>query len=60
LETILGKRLTWEEAATAFTQAFLEYFQEPVKQSDLLPFEFTLAQEIYRSKYSTASWNERI
>ena len=60
LETILGKRLTWEEAATAFTQAFLEYFQKPVKQSDLLPFEFTLAQEIYRSKYSTASWNERI
>jgi lipoyl(octanoyl) transferase len=60
VESILGKRLEWEEAAEAFACAFREALNLDLYPADLTPAEMDRAQELVHEKYAHSSWTSRV
>ncbi len=52
VETALGRRVTWEETARAFSQAFQSVFALDLQAGDLTPAEKSRAEELSIVKYS--------
>ena len=60
LQSVIGRRISWSEAALAFQLAFSKALEEPLEQGELLEAEKSLVKDLLTSKYSHPSWNERI
>lgn len=56
VERVLGRRISWNQAAQAFMVAFGERF--PLKVGDLTPAEQARAEAIQREKYANPAWTE--
>jgi lipoate-protein ligase A len=58
-ETVLGRKVTWEEAADAFVSGFRSVLGLEFKKEDLTPDERKRTEELVQSKYDHPSWTER-
>ncbi|GAB4536524.1 MAG: lipoate--protein ligase family protein [Anaerolineales bacterium] len=58
LEGVLGRRITWPEAAQAFMNAFGEVLS--LKMGDLTAGERARAEEILAEKYAHPAWTTRV
>ncbi len=59
VEMFSGERISWEQAAQAFTQAFRETLNLDLEQQDLSPGERLRAGELLEQKYAQAAWTEK-
>ncbi len=59
VETALGRIVTWEEAARAFTNAFQSVFNLELKPADLTLAENIRAEELSTVKYSHTGWTQK-
>jgi lipoate-protein ligase A len=59
-ETILKRKVTWEEAALAIVEGFKGKLNIKFKQSNLSSNELALADELLHSKYAAPLWTKRI
>ena len=59
-EHILGNPLTWEQAAQAFAQAFLEVLQLDLQEGEITPGELRRAGELVKMKYANPEWTLRV
>lgn len=59
VETILGYRINWEDAAQAFATAFQETLNLRLLQKELTAEEVHRAQELVEEKYAQPGWTER-
>jgi lipoate-protein ligase A len=59
-ESLLGRPLTWEQAAQAFAQAFSQVLNLDLERSEITAGELQRADELVREKYDHPAWNERI
>jgi len=60
IESILGFRVTWEEVADAFVEAFQNAFKISFVSSDLSSSELKRASELENEKYRNPEWVYRI
>jgi lipoate-protein ligase A len=60
LETALGRIVTWEEAANAFHQGFMQALGIDFIESDLNLEELALAERLRQEKYAEDSWTLRM
>lgn len=59
-EEARGERISWQQAANAFIQAFELVLDLRFIQADLSGFEVARAEELYHEKYTSFSWNHRL
>jgi lipoyl(octanoyl) transferase len=59
LETVLGRVVSWSEAADAMTNGFASALQIDLIKAKLSEEEVELAQNLLHSKYDTTEWNDR-
>jgi lipoate-protein ligase A len=59
LESLLGARLPWSQAAQAFQEAFSEALELDLQHGKLSDEEHTLAEQLAREKYSGDEWTRR-
>jgi lipoate-protein ligase A len=59
LETALGRKTTWDEAARAIISAFKAYLSLDLQPGALTTKEKTRAEELVRVKYGHPSWTEK-
>lgn len=59
-ETILGYPLLWEQAATAFKEAFEDTLNILFEFSTLTDSELSFAEELIQSKYANPRWTDRL
>jgi lipoyl(octanoyl) transferase len=59
VESILGTRIEWHQAAQAFVAAFSEALNLDLEPGDLTISELARAEELVYEKYASASWNQR-
>ena len=57
---MLGCRITWEESAAAFEQAFGETLGVALQEQPLTPGELQRAEALVAEKYGSPLWNERL
>ena len=60
LETALGFRISWAEAAAAVIAAFEETLTISFEESNLTPIEEKRALRLVKEKYAHPGWTERI
>jgi lipoate-protein ligase A len=60
VEGVLGKRISWEEAALAFSAAFEKELALKLETSVLSPIESRRAEELVREKYGNPEWIQRL
>jgi lipoate-protein ligase A len=60
VEAVLGRRVTWNEAADALTQGFSEALNLRLEVGELTPVEEERARALQAKKYSTDDWTERV
>lgn len=60
VETVMGYRLSWENAAGAFAAAFQEALNLDLTPGSLTLAERTRAQGLVESKYANPVWTERV
>lgn len=58
-EEIIGRRLSWEAAASAFATAFSSVLNLKLIPDELTPAERLRAAELVQAKYASDSWNFR-
>ncbi len=56
LETALGRRVSWQEAAAAWERAFAETFELDLRRGALTEAERARAQALVREKYAHPDW----
>ncbi len=59
-EEAIGTPISWQQAATAFIQAFELTLDLRFVKADLSGFEIARAEELYHEKYTSLSWNHRL
>jgi lipoate-protein ligase A len=59
VEHVLGKKITWKEAADAWANGFSETFQVMLEPSDLSPEEEARAADLLQQKYAQWDWTQR-
>jgi lipoate-protein ligase A len=59
VEDILGRTITWEEAATQLTRAFAETFQVELQPETLTGAELQRAHQLAEELYAYLEWNKR-
>ncbi|MFN3308832.1 MAG: biotin/lipoate A/B protein ligase family protein [Anaerolineales bacterium] len=59
-EEARSERISWQQAANAFIQAFELVLDLRFIQADLSGFEVARAEELYHEKYTSLSWNHRL
>lgn len=60
LEQAIGRRMTWQETADAFIQAFAETFEVTWEILPLTSQEQERAAQLAREKYAHPAWTERV
>lgn len=60
IEEVLGRPVSWEEAAAAMQQGFQEVLGLAFEQGELSSRELKRAAEIEAQKYASQDWTERI
>jgi lipoate-protein ligase A len=60
VETELNTRVSWDQAASAFIQAFVKTLNISFEESRLTPVELSRTQVLIKEKYAHPSWTERI
>ncbi|MBU0510255.1 MAG: lipoate--protein ligase family protein [Chloroflexi bacterium] len=60
VESVLGGRVSWAEAASAFVTAFSQTLNLTLEPAKLTPAELARADELVKDKYAHPSWTERI
>lgn len=60
VETAIGRAVTWEAAAKAFTSAFSTALNLSLVQADLSEAEFTAARTLEAEKYAHPDWTYRV
>ena len=60
LEEILSREVSWKEVSRAIARGFSSSLNLHLEPGELSPWESTVAEELYKEKYSTRFWNERI
>jgi len=60
VESAIGYRVSWEQAAAAFTRAFAETLDLTLEPAKLTPAELARADELVDQKYAHPVWIERI
>jgi lipoate-protein ligase A len=60
VESVLGRPVSWEKAAQAFTAAFRDVLNLDLQPSQLTPAEEARAEELVESKYAHPLWTERV
>lgn len=59
LETVLGRGVSWSEAADALAEGFASALQIELVEAPLTSDEIELAQNLLHSKYDSTEWNDR-
>lgn len=60
VENVLGRRVSWEEAAQAFVRGFETQLGIQLERGEMSPSELQRTEELVAEKYAHASWTERI
>ncbi len=60
IEEILGRPVSWEEAADALRRGFAEALNLILESAPLTPLEMALATKLREEKYATEAWNFRV
>ena len=60
VECALGRAVSWEGVAQAFTHAFEAQLELSLKQGELSETETRRTDELVREKYAHPSWTERV
>ncbi len=60
VESVMGGRVSWEEAASAFITAFSQTLKLTLEPVELTPAELARAEELVKEKYAHPSWIGRI
>ena len=60
VESVLGRPVTWEETATAFSSAFERVLHLRLERGPLSESELRRADELVKTKYGHSSWMERV
>lgn len=60
IEQVLGYKISWEDAANAFLQAFSETLNLVLEESELTADEIKRAEELVETKYRHSSWTQRV
>ena len=60
VETVLGRQVSWEEAAQAFEAGFSEALNLRLERSGLTPGEQERALELLHQKYKSKEWTEKV
>jgi lipoate-protein ligase A len=60
VEAALGRQVTWQEAASAFIQAFSITLNLTLQSGELSTSELQRAAQLVEEKYAHASWIERV
>lgn len=59
LEEVIGRHVSWDEAAAACVSGFEKALEIKLVDSDLSQEEQTMAQDLLSLKYGTPEWNEK-
>jgi lipoyl(octanoyl) transferase len=59
-ESVVGKQLSWKEAAQAFVVAFAEVLNLELVEGSLTQAEIDRADELVRTKYGNQQWTARV
>jgi lipoate-protein ligase A len=59
VETVLGRRVSWEEAGQAFVKGFEAQLGIQFERGEMSPSELKRTEELTREKYAHPSWTER-
>lgn len=59
LEEVIGRHVSWDEAADACVSGFEKALEIRLVDSDLSQEERIMAQDLLSSKYGTPEWNEK-
>ena len=59
LETVLGRIVTWDEAAKAFVDAFEQCLEVSFQPAFLTGFELKRTAELVKEKYANLDWTNR-
>jgi lipoate-protein ligase A len=57
---VIGREVSWDEAAAALTQGFAAALNLVLQEGPLTPAEITLAEQLRAEKYATEAWNARV
>jgi lipoate-protein ligase A len=60
VETVLGRKIDWQEAAQAFVEAFQHELNLDLIRGELTQDELSRAEQLVGEKYSHPSWTNRI
>jgi len=60
IETVLGRMVTWDEAAGIFVSAFSETLGLHFEPGKLTPTEMARTEQLVKEKYAHSNWTERI
>lgn len=60
LSEVLGREVSWEEAAEAVAAGFREAFGLVLAEGDLTPWEREMARRLREEKYATEDWTARL
>lgn len=60
VEEALGYAVSWEEAAMAFREAFVQTLNLEMRESELTAEELKRADELISTKYAHPSWTDRL
>jgi lipoyl(octanoyl) transferase len=60
LENVLGHSISWETAASAFEQAFIDTFHIDLQLDSLSPTEEQRAESLLADKYANSAWTYRL
>jgi lipoyl(octanoyl) transferase len=59
-EHILGRPLSWDQAAQAFAQAFAQTLNIQFEPAELSPQELQRAEALLKEKYANLTWTRRV
>jgi lipoate-protein ligase A len=57
---VIGREVSWDEAARAVAQGFAEALNLSLQPAPLTPAETALAEKMRAEKYATEAWNARV
>jgi lipoate-protein ligase A len=60
VETVLGRQVSWEEAAGCFSQGFAESLNMNLVEDSLSPAENEIARRLVQEKYACQDWSARV
>ena len=60
IEEVLGRPVSWEEAAEAMRRGFAEALNLIFESAPLTPLETELTTKLREEKYATEAWNFRV